>query len=56
MQKNELVLIDLKGEIFKPKLEDIFKSIKASNATRFLTDPIKFLENLSKNSSDETFS
>ncbi len=53
-EKNQFVLIDLKGEIFKPKLEDIFKSIKASNATQFLNDPIKFLENLNINSSHKT--
>lgn len=53
-KKNQLILIDLKGEIYQPNLEDIFKSIKASNATRFLNDPIQFFEDLSKNSSDET--
>lgn len=53
-EKNQLVLIDLKGEIFKPNLKDIFKSIQASNATRFLNDPIHFFEDLNKNSSDET--
>lgn len=53
-EKNQFVLIDLKGDIFQPNLEDIFKSIKASNATRFLNDPIQFFEDLSKNSSDET--
>ena len=52
--KNQFALIDLKGEIFKPNLEDIFKSIKASNAARFLNDPIQFFEDLSKNNSDET--
>ncbi|QSB25889.1 hypothetical protein [Flavobacterium sp. CLA17] len=46
-QENQFVLIDLKGEIFKPELDDIFKSMTASNATRFLNDPIKFLENIS---------
>ncbi|MBB4803341.1 hypothetical protein HNP37_003416 [Flavobacterium nitrogenifigens] len=53
-KKHNFVLIDLKGEIFKPNLEDIFKSIKASNATNFLIDPIQFFEDLSKNNSDET--
>ncbi|PBI85650.1 hypothetical protein BSF41_36270 [Flavobacterium sp. ACN2] len=53
-KKNHFILIDLKGEIFQPNLEDIFKSIKASNAARFLNDPIQFFEDLSKNSSDET--
>ncbi|MFC0777105.1 hypothetical protein [Flavobacterium sp. HJSW_4] len=41
-KKHNLVLIDLKGEIFEPNLEYILKSIKASNAARFLNDPIKF--------------
>ncbi|WP_264523540.1 hypothetical protein [Flavobacterium sp. N502536] len=52
-KKNQFVLIDLKGAIFQPQLEDILKSIKTSNATSFLTDPIKFLENLSQNTSNE---
>ena len=47
-KKNQFVLIDIKGNVFKPQLEDILKSMKTSNATAFLTDPIKFLENLSK--------
>ncbi|ABQ05597.1 hypothetical protein [Flavobacterium johnsoniae] len=53
-EKHNLVLIDLKGKIFQPKLEDVLGSIKASNATRFLNDPIHFFEDLSKNNSDET--
>ena len=53
-EKHNLVLIDLKGKIFQPKLEDVLGSIKASNATRFLNDPIQFFEDLSKNNSDET--
>lgn len=52
-KKNKLVVIDLKGEIFKPKLIDILKSIASSNATRFLDDPIQFFENLDKNNSNE---
>lgn len=47
-KKNHFILIDLKGEIFQPNLEDIFKSIRASNATKFLNDPIQFFEDLSK--------
>lgn len=47
-EKNQFFLIDIKGNIFKPQLEDILKSMKTSNATAFLRDPIKFLENLSK--------
>ncbi|WDF61294.1 hypothetical protein PQ462_07945 [Flavobacterium sp. KACC 22758] len=53
-EKHNLVLIDLKGKIFEPKLEDVLGSIKTSNATRFLNDPIQFFEDLSKNNSDET--
>jgi hypothetical protein len=53
-EKHNLVLIDLKGKIFEPELEDVLGSIKASNATRFLNDPIQFFEDLSKNNSDET--
>lgn len=53
-EKHNLVLIDLKGKIFQPKLENVLGSIKASNATRFLNDPIQFFEDLSKNNSDET--
>ncbi|MGE6356978.1 hypothetical protein ACQKCJ_24165 [Flavobacterium sp. NPDC079362] len=37
---NQFVLIDLKGEIYKPKIEYIIESIKASNANTFLIDPI----------------
>jgi hypothetical protein len=48
-KKNNLILIDLKGNIFKPKLETLIESIKASNANTFLTDPLKYLENLSNN-------
>ncbi|URC11028.1 hypothetical protein [Flavobacterium sp. B183] len=48
-ENNQLVLIDLKGEILNPKLEEIFKSMKSSNATKFLNDPEKFLEDLSQN-------
>lgn len=45
-EDNQLILMDLKGEIHKPKIEDLMASIKTSNATAFLTDPIPFLENL----------
>jgi len=48
-EANHLVLIDLKGEIFKPKLADILKSMKTSNANAFLTDPINFLDSLKDN-------
>ena len=48
-EKNNLILIDLKGNFFKPKIETLIESIKISNANIFLTNPIKYLGNLSKN-------
>ncbi|WP_276380573.1 hypothetical protein [Flavobacterium sp. H4147] len=53
-KKHNFVLIDLKGKIFEPNLEDILESIKTSNAARFLNDPIQFFEDLNKNNSNET--
>lgn len=46
-KKNNFVLIDLKGKIYKPKIEDLIESIKASKSNAFLIDSIEFLENLS---------
>ncbi|MFH7002650.1 hypothetical protein [Flavobacterium bizetiae] len=45
-KKNQFVLIDLKGQIFKPEIESIIESLKNSNAIKFITDPILFFENL----------
>lgn len=45
-KKNQFVLIDLKGEIFKPEMQYIMKSLKNSNAMKFIADPIQFFENL----------
>lgn len=45
-KKNQFVLIDLKGQIFKPEIESIIESLKSSNAIKFITDPILFFENL----------
>ncbi|WP_428228940.1 hypothetical protein [Flavobacterium sp.] len=45
-KKNHFVLIDLKGQIFKPEIESITESLKSSNAMKFITDPIHFFENL----------
>lgn len=45
-KKNQFVLIDLKGEIFKPEIESIIESLKSSNAMKFIADPIQFFENL----------
>ncbi|WP_163410975.1 hypothetical protein [Flavobacterium ajazii] len=45
--KHKLVLINLKGDIFKPELKDIMQGIQTSNAMSFISDPIKFFEDLS---------
>ena len=45
-KKNQFVLIDLKGQIFKPEIESIIESLKSSNAMKFIADPILFFENL----------
>jgi hypothetical protein len=45
--KHKLVLINLKGDVFKPELKDIMQGIQTSNAMRFISDPIKFFEDLS---------
>ena len=41
-KKNQFVLIDLKGQIFKPEIESIIESLKSSNAMKFIADPILF--------------
>lgn len=48
-KKNQFVLIDLKGQIFKPEIESIIEGLKSSNAIKFITDPILFFENLENN-------
>lgn len=45
-KKNQFVLIDLKGQIFKPEMQYIRESLKSSNAMKFIADPIQFFENL----------
>ncbi|MBF7093404.1 hypothetical protein IUY40_17860 [Flavobacterium sp. ALJ2] len=48
-KKNQFVLIDLKGQIFKPEMKIIIESLKSSNSMKFITDPIHFFENLKNN-------
>lgn len=45
-KRHNLILIDLKGEIFEPGLKDILKSIQKSNAMKFIADPIQYFEDL----------
>ena len=36
------------GQLFEPTLPALLQAIEQSNATRFVTDPLKFLEDLSR--------
>lgn len=47
-EQNELILINLKGEILEPKIEIIIENLKNSNAISFLKNPTAYIENLSK--------
>lgn len=43
---NALLLIDRKGNVVEPKIKEVIKLIKQSNALRFLEDPIQFFTDL----------
>jgi hypothetical protein len=45
-KEKELLFMDRKGKLMKPDFEQIKKSIHNSDASSFLKDPIKFLENI----------
>ena len=47
-KENGWLFMDRKGKLMKPDFEEIKNSIRDSNAHRFLKDPIKFLEDISK--------
>ncbi len=44
-KENEWLFMDRKGKLMKPDFEEIKNSIRNSDAYRFLSDPINFLEN-----------
>lgn len=44
--ENELMLMNLRYEVFEAKIENIMQDISKSNGNSFLKDPIKFLEDL----------
>ncbi len=45
-KEKELLLIDRKGNLVEPEIEDVIGLIKKSNALRFLENPIKYLTDL----------
>ena len=42
--QNELMAMNMEGVLFDPGAELIFEDIKKSNATKFLNDPVGFIE------------
>jgi len=46
--ENEWILMDEKGRLCEPKIEDLIKLIKGSNPDKFLKNPIGFLDSLSE--------
>ena len=45
-KKNELMVFNINGVLFEPKIEVIYEDLKKSNAVAFLTDPEKFLDKI----------
>lgn len=45
-KKYDCLLMDINGNLFEPTIVDLVNSINISNAKRFITDPIKFLEDI----------
>jgi hypothetical protein len=43
----DCLLMDRKGRLFEPKRDELIQKIKSSNSYRFITDPEKFLNDLS---------
>jgi hypothetical protein len=45
-ERNEWILMDDKGNLCEPKIQNLAELIKDSDADRFLRNPIEFLENI----------
>lgn len=43
----DCLLMDCKGKLFQPLIEELSESIQLSSANRFVTDPRQFLEDMS---------
>ena len=46
--QNELIILNLKGEILEPKIEIIIENLKKSNAVSFLKNPNEHIKNLAE--------
>ncbi|WP_055437705.1 hypothetical protein [Lacinutrix algicola] len=46
--QNDLMVLNTEGILFEPQTELIFEDIKNSNAVKFFSDPIEFLEKIGK--------
>ncbi len=51
-KERELLLIDVKGNLVEPDIENVVELIKKSNALKFIENPIKFLTDLEKGEID----
>lgn len=47
-KEKELLLIDRKGNLVEPEIENVIELIKKSNALKFVENPINFLTDLEK--------
>ncbi|PKV48847.1 hypothetical protein ATE84_0861 [Aquimarina sp. MAR_2010_214] len=47
--KNNLMVMNTEGYLFEPNSELIFEDLRKSNAVKFLTDPVKFIEKVVEN-------
>ncbi|MCC6725020.1 MAG: hypothetical protein IT258_10955 [Saprospiraceae bacterium] len=46
--KNEMLLLDKRGNLIEPRIDLVFKLVQTSNAHRFVTNPSKFFDLLNK--------
>ena len=47
--ENNLLVMNTDGLLYEPEIELIFEDIKKSNAVKFLTNPVKFIEEIAEN-------
>ena len=51
---NELMVMNLEGFLFEPKIKLILEDLKTSNAIAFLSDPLKFIEKVKTKRNNKT--
>lgn len=47
--ENELLVMNTDGHLYEPDIELILEDLKKSNAIKFLTDPLKFMDEITEN-------